>query len=86
MYDFEFAGDTLAKHVHTEDDVHITIVTNGRVKAYSHDWSIEAKAGNIVDFRAGEPHEIQALEDGTRIINILKKHGGIPREDYGGDQ
>lgn len=85
VFDFEFAGDVLGKHVHTEDDIHITIVTNGRIRAYSHDWSIEAKAGNIVDFRVGEPHEIEALEDGTRIVNILKKHGGTIRDDYEGD-
>ena len=76
IYDFEVAGDMLPKHVHTEDNVHITIVARGRIKAYSHDWEREAVAGQIIDFRAGEPHEIMALEDGTRIINIVKKLGG----------
>ena len=27
--------------------------------------------------RPGEPHELMALEDNTRIFNILKKHGGV---------
>ena len=76
IYDFEVVGDVLPKHVHTEENVHITIVARGRIKAYSHDWEKEASAGQIVDFRAGEPHEIVALEDGTRIINIVKKMGG----------
>jgi len=76
IYDFEVVGDVLPKHVHTEENVHITIVARGRIKAYSHDWEKEASAGQIVDFRAGEPHEIIALEDGTRIINIVKKMGG----------
>lgn len=76
IYDFEVAGDMLPKHVHTEDNVHITIVARGRIKAYSHDWEREAVAGQILDFRAGEPHEIAALEDNTRIINIVKKMGG----------
>ena len=53
-----------------------TIVARGRIKAYSHDWDREANAGQILDFRAGEPHEIMALEDGTRIVNIVKKMGG----------
>ena len=75
IYDFEKAGDILDKHVHTEDDVHITIVARGKIKAYSHDWEIVAEAGKIVDFRVGEPHEIMALEDNTRIFNILKKYG-----------
>jgi len=76
IYDFEVAGEILPKHVHTEENVHITIVARGKIKAYSHDWEREAIAGQILDFRAGEPHEIMALEDGTRIINIVKKLGG----------
>jgi quercetin dioxygenase-like cupin family protein len=77
IYDFASAGDILPKHNHTESTVHITIVARGRVKAYSHDWETEADAGQILNFRAGEPHELMALEDGTRIINVVKKHGGF---------
>lgn len=76
MYDFEKAGDVLPKHNHTENDVHITIVARGKIKAYSHDWSMEATPGQLLDFRPGEPHELMALEDGTRIFNIVKKFGG----------
>lgn len=76
MYDFEYAGDVLPKHVHGESDVHITIVARGRLKAYSHDWEMEAVAGQMLDFRPGEPHELMAMEDNTRIFNILKKHSG----------
>jgi len=80
MYDFEKAGDVLPKHNHTEDNVHITIVARGKIKAYSHDWEIEATPGQLLDFRPGEPHEIMALEDTTRIFNIIKKYGGIPND------
>jgi quercetin dioxygenase-like cupin family protein len=73
IYDFEKAGDILPKHNHTEDTVHITIVARGKIKAYSHDWELEAIAGQLLDFRAGEPHEFMALEDNTRIFNIIKK-------------
>lgn len=76
MYTFEKVGDVLPKHNHTEDDVHVTIVARGRIRAYSHDWSLEASAGQMLNFRAGEPHEIAALEDDTRIFNIVKKFGG----------
>ena len=76
IYDFEQAGDVLLKHNHTEDNVHITIVARGKIKVYSHDWEIEGVAGQIMDFRPGEPHEIMALEDNTRIVNIVKKYGG----------
>lgn len=75
IYDFEKAGDVLPKHNHTEDDVHITIVCKGKIKAASHDWEIEVGAGKIIDFRPYEPHELTALEDNTRIVNLVKKLG-----------
>ena len=81
IFTFEKVGDVLAKHNHTEDNVHITIVARGKIKAYSHDWEIEAIAGQILDFRPNEPHEIMALEDNTKIFNIIKKYGGTP-SDY----
>lgn len=73
IYDFERSGDILPKHNHDETTAHITIVARGKIKAYSHDWSIEALTGQILDFKAGEPHEFMALEDNTRIINIVKR-------------
>ena len=72
IYDFEKSGDVLPKHNHTEATVHITIVARCKIKAYSHDWELEAVAGQILDFRPGEPHEILALEDNTRIFNIIR--------------
>ena len=80
MYDFEKVGDILPKHNHDENTVHITIVARGKLKAYSHDWEIIAAAGQIVDFKVGEPHEIMALEDNTRIFDIIKKHNGVPND------
>ena len=72
MYDMEKVGDTLLKHNHTEDTVHITIVARGKLKVYSHDWEIEVVAGQLLDFRANEPHEFMAMEDNTRFFNIVK--------------
>jgi quercetin dioxygenase-like cupin family protein len=80
IFDFEEAGDVLTKHIHNEDNVHITIVARGRIKAHSHDWEIEASAGQVLDFRPNEPHEITALEDNTRIFNIVKKHNGVSND------
>lgn len=80
MHTFEKAGDVLAKHNHTDADAHITIVARGRVKAYSHDWELEAEAGKMLDFPAGQPHEFMALEDNTRIFNIVKKYGGVAND------
>jgi hypothetical protein len=81
-FDFEKAGDLLLKHSHDAGNVHITIVAKGRIKVYSHDWSIEAGPGDLVDFRPNEPHEFMALEDGTRIFNIQKKLGGEQSPTY----
>jgi quercetin dioxygenase-like cupin family protein len=80
IYDFEKFGDILPKHNHDESNVHITIVCIGKIKAYSHDWELEATSGQILDFRPNEPHEIMALEDNTRIINIVKKFGGVAND------
>ena len=74
VLDFEKAGDTLPKHTHDEDTVHMTIVAKGRLKAFSHDWSEEYECGKVIDFPPFQPHELVALEDNTRIINILKKY------------
>jgi len=81
MYDFESAGDILPKHVHTAENVHITIVARGKIKAYSHDWEQIAEAGQLIDFQPNQPHEIMALEDNTRIFNIVKNYG-VESNDY----
>lgn len=77
IYDFEKVGDILPKHIHSEKDAHITIVAKGSIRAYSHDWSIDIPAGKVVDFPPEQPHEFMALEDGTRIVNIVKHYGGF---------
>ena len=77
IMDFEKVGDVLGKHNHDENSAHITIVARGSVKVSSHDWEKVVTAGQVVDFRPYEPHEIAALEDNTRIINIVKKYGGV---------
>lgn len=86
IYDFEKSGDILEKHVHTEFDVHVTIVARGKIKAYSHDWEIIATPGQILDFQPGQPHELMALEDNTRIFNILKNVNGAPNDYQKVDQ
>jgi len=78
MYDFDLAGDIFLKHNHDEASAHITIVARGKIKAYSHDWSIEATAGQLLNFRPHEPHEIVALENNTRIFNIVKAYSSSP--------
>lgn len=72
VIDFEKQGDILPKHVHGKEDNHISIVARGSIKAYSHDWERVVPCGGVIDFREGEPHEVMALEDNTRVVNILK--------------
>lgn len=72
MYTFEQIGDTLPKHNHTKYDSHVTIVARGSIKARSHDWEVELVAGQIADFKEGEPHEFVALEANSRVFNITK--------------
>jgi quercetin dioxygenase-like cupin family protein len=72
VYTFEKAGDVLAEHVNDETTVHITIVCKGKVCVKSMGFIREAEAGEIIDFQVNQPHEILALEDKTKIVNIVK--------------
>lgn len=74
ILDFENAGDILPMHSHGEDDVHITIVARGAVRVSGPAIeTAEHQAGAILDATAGIVHEFVALEDKTRIVNIIKK-------------
>ena len=72
IYDFEFAGDVLPMHEHDEKEVHISIVGRGKIKILGDGWERELSSGQIIDFEVGQKHEFVAMEDDSRIINILK--------------
>lgn len=72
VYTFEKAGDTLPMHTHVDGNAHITIVARGSVKAHGNNWSAEYGTGSVVDFPADQSHEFIALEDNSRIVNIIK--------------
>ena len=72
VYDFEYVGDLLPMHNHTEDTVHITVISKGSFRARGEGWEMELKQGQVVDWEAGQAHELIALENGSRFINILK--------------
>jgi quercetin dioxygenase-like cupin family protein len=74
IYDFENVGDVLERHSHTVADVHITIVARGRIKAMGDGWEQECEAGKILNFEPNNEHEFVALEDNSRIINIIKNY------------
>lgn len=72
IMDFPITGDVLPMHTHNEVTVHITIVARGSFKAHGNGWEREVKAGDVLDFRSNDPHEFIALEDNSRIVNIIK--------------
>jgi quercetin dioxygenase-like cupin family protein len=72
IFDFEYANDVLPMHNHTEADVHITIVSKGSFRAHGAGWEMILKAGQIVDWDAGQAHELIALEPDSRFVNIVK--------------
>lgn len=72
IYSFPKKDDILPKHKHDSDMVHITIVTNGSFKVSGPWGEIVAKPGQILDWAVGQEHELIALEDNSKFINILK--------------
>jgi len=72
VYTFPKAGDVLPMHTHTEGDAHITIVARGKIKAHGNGWETEYSAGAVIDFPVNQSHEFVALEDNSRIVNIIK--------------
>ena len=72
VYTFEKVGDTLPMHTHIGGNAHITIVARGKIKAHGNEWSAEYSAGAVIDFPTDQSHEFIALEDDSRIVNIIK--------------
>lgn len=74
IYDFPEVGDELPLHVHNEQDIHISIVARGKLKAFGPDgtWEMEASAGAVLDWEVGQWHGFIALEPNTRLVNIHK--------------
>jgi quercetin dioxygenase-like cupin family protein len=72
VYTFEKTGDILSMHTHTVGTEHITIVARGRVRIHGNDWEMEKSSGAVIDFLPEQSHEFVALEDNSRIVNIIK--------------
>lgn len=77
IYEFQKSGDELPGHAHTEENSHITIVTRGKIIAIGDSWDMQGTPGTILDFKPNIYHRIVALEDDTRIVNILKKANAV---------
>jgi quercetin dioxygenase-like cupin family protein len=72
IYDADGVGDMLPMHTHDESTVHITIVARGSFKAHGDGWEMTAKAGDVIDWKVGQRHELIALEPNSRFVNIVK--------------
>ncbi len=68
--DYAKAGDILPKHVHLHFD-HSMLVLKGSAKVTTSNGSRTYKEYDAALFRAGREHEIEALEDGTVILNEM---------------
>lgn len=72
IYDFDQAGDVLPEHNHDDSTAHFSIVARGSFEVRGRGWKRIAKLGQIIDFPAGQFHEFEALEPGSRIVNVTK--------------
>jgi quercetin dioxygenase-like cupin family protein len=72
IYDAPETGDILPMHSHTAGDVHITIIARGSFKVHGDGWDMIGKAGDVIDWRVGQAHELIALEPNSRFVNIIK--------------
>jgi quercetin dioxygenase-like cupin family protein len=72
IYRFVKTGDILPLHEHDYFSVHITFVLKGRIVSRGPSWETSGAAGLLISFQENMPHEIEALEDGTVILNLLK--------------
>ena len=72
IYDFPNVGDILPRHTHTVDNAHITIVAKGKIRVTAGDWTQDVECGKVLDLPANQEHEFIAVENDSRIVNIVK--------------
>jgi|LakMenE01Jun11ns_1017448.scaffolds.fasta_scaffold8890407_2 quercetin dioxygenase-like cupin family protein len=75
-YDFPKKEDILGGHYHSQGQGHITIVQSGCVAIKSlyleNNWEKIGKSGDVFNLPDEQWHEIIALEDNSKILNIQK--------------
>lgn len=72
IFDAPEIGDALPMHTHGKADVHITIVARGSFKVFGDGWEMISKAGDVIDWKPNQAHELVALEPNSRFVNIVK--------------
>lgn len=72
VYDAFDIDDILPMHTHDEASVHITIIARGSFTVRGDGWEMIGKAGDVIDWKVGQQHELVALEPDSRFVNIRK--------------
>jgi quercetin dioxygenase-like cupin family protein len=72
IYDFPFVGDVLPMHSHDENNVHISIIARGSFRAHGNGLDRTLNCGDVVDWKANDPHEFISLEPDSRMVNIQR--------------
>jgi quercetin dioxygenase-like cupin family protein len=72
IYDFPNINDVLPMHVHDDVTNHITVVARGSFRAHGNGWEKTVVAGDVLDWQPHDPHEFIALEEQSRLVNIIK--------------
>jgi quercetin dioxygenase-like cupin family protein len=72
IYDFEEVGDELPIHNHAYTDVHISIVAKGSFRVWGKDFDKTVVIGSVLDWQPDTEHGFQALEQNSRLVNIIK--------------
>lgn len=75
-YTFARAGDVLPGHAHDEAGTHITVFARGSFLARGVGWERKHLPGDVIEFIAGQWHEIEALEDNSKLVNVQRLKGG----------
>jgi quercetin dioxygenase-like cupin family protein len=72
VYDFDKMDQILPMHNHISGGEHISIVARGSFLVKGENWNNVLKTGDIVDWEKHINHEFLALEDNSRLVNIMK--------------
>ena len=72
IFDAPEIGDILPMHSHDESTIHITVVARGSFTIRGESWEMIGKAGDVIDWKVGQRHELIALEPNSRFVNIIK--------------
>lgn len=78
VYDFEVSGDVLPMHSHDASTEHISIIARGSFRCHGPKLPERVLHCGEVAVDVGLEHEFVALEDNSRLVNIIKSPSQSP--------